>query len=339
MIVSTNVTEREWDAFVDRHPGATSCHLWRWRRVLERAFEHGAVYLAARRDSEIAGVLPTVMVKSWMFGRSLVSLPSLNYGGILADDAEAAQALLEHAAAVAAEHRASHVELRHRTRRFDHLPAKSHKVTMLLKLAGNEGAAWEQLDRKVRNQIKKAQKSGLTAATGGRELIDEFYSVFARNMRDLGTPVYGRRYFEAIVDEFPSNARMFVVRQGDVALAGGLGFAYRDTFEMPSASALRSARPLCANVLLYWHAMQHAIADGRTIFDFGRSTPGDGPFQFKRQWGAEPSPVAWEYRLLRGSMPDQSPSNPKFKAAIAMWKRLPLPVATWLGPSIVRSIP
>ena len=108
---------------------------------------------------------------------------------------------------------------------------------------------------------------------------------------------------------------------------------------MPSASALRSARPLCANVLLYWHAMQHAIADGRTIFDFGRSTPGDGPFQFKRQWGAEPSPVAWEYRLLRGGMPDQSPSNPKFKAAIAMWKRLPLPVATWLGPSIVRSIP
>ena len=339
MIVSTNVTEREWDAYVERHSGATSCHLWRWRRVLERAFEHEPVYLAARRGGEIAGVLPAMMMKSWMFGRSLVSLPSLNYGGILADDADAAQALLDEAAAVAAKHRASRVELRHRARQFDDLPAKQHKVTMLLKVEASESAAWEALDRKVRNQIKKAQKSGLQAVTGGRELIDEFYSVFAHNMRDLGTPVYGRRYFEAILNQFPSHARLFVVRQGNAALAGGLGFAYRDTFEMPNASALRAARPLCANVLLYWHAMQHAIADGRSVFDFGRSTPGDGPYQFKRQWGAEASPVAWEYRLLKGGVPDQSPSNPKFKAAIAMWKRLPVPVATWLGPSIVRSIP
>jgi len=340
LIVSTDTTEAEWDSFVERHPDASGYHLWRWRRVMERAFGHQTVYLAARRDDEVVGVLPAVMIKSRLFGRSLVSLPFLNYGGVVATDGDVARLLLDHAATVGSREGASHFELRHLVQRFADLPVKRHKVTMRLQLGSSETAAWEQLDRKVRNQIKKAQKSDLTAETGGRELLGDFYAVFAHNMRDLGTPVYGRGFFEEVFEQFPTNARVFIVRHGGSAIAAGIGYAFRDTLEMPWASSLKASRPLCANVLLYWHAMQHAIADGRTTFDFGRSTPGDGPFQFKRQWGAEPSPLAWEYRLFKGErLPDQSPSNPKFKAAIAMWKRLPVPVATWLGPAIVRSIP
>jgi len=340
LTVSTDITERDWDAFVERHPEATGYHLWRWRHVMERAFGHQTVYLAARRDADIVGVLPAVMIKSRLFGRSLVSLPFLNYGGVVATEADAARALVDHAGTVGAREGAAHLELRHMVQRFHDLPVKRHKVTMRLHLGSDETRAWEQLDRKVRNQVKKAQKSGLTAVTGGAELLREFYPVFAHNMRDLGTPVYGRKFFEEVFEQFPASARVFVVRLNADAVAAGIGYAFRDTLEMPWASALRSSRPLCANVLLYWHAMQHAMADGRTTFDFGRSTPGDGPFQFKRQWGAEPSPLAWEYRLFKGErLPDQSPSNPKFRAAIAMWKRLPVPVATWLGPAIVRSIP
>jgi FemAB-related protein (PEP-CTERM system-associated) len=249
------------------------------------------------------------------------------------------RALLDSAAAIASEEQVTHVELRHLVRRFDDLPVKQHKVTMLLRLAANEADAWTALDRKVRNQIKKAQKSGLTVENGGSELLGDFYAVFAENMRDLGTPVYSRRFFEEVLAVFPATARVFVARLAGAPVAAAITYGFRETLEVPWASALRSSRPLCANTLLYWHVMLHAIAEGRSTFDFGRSTPGDGPFQFKRQWGAEPSPLSWEYRLLKGDVPNTSPTNPKFQMAIAMWKRLPVPVATWLGPSIVRSIP
>jgi FemAB-related protein (PEP-CTERM system-associated) len=340
LIVSTDTTEVEWDSFVERHPDASGYHLWRWRRVMERAFGHRTVYLAARRDDDVVGVLPAVMIKSRLFGRSLVSLPFLNYGGVVASDAEVARLLLDHAASVGSREGASHFELRHLVQRFTDLPVKRHKVTMRLRLCSSETDQWAHIDRKVRNHIRKAQKSNLTGETGGRELLGDFYAVFAHNMRDLGTPVYGRRVFEEVFEQFPTAARVFVVRHEGSAVAAAIGYTFRDTIEIPWASSLKAYRPLCANTLLYWHAMQHAIANGLATFDFGRSTPGDGPFQFKSQWGAEPSPLAWEYRLFKGErLPDQSPSNPKFRAAIAMWKRLPVPVATWLGPAIVRSIP
>ena len=339
MIVTTHATEQEWDAFVEQSGDATGYHLWRWRRVMERAFGHRTLYLAARDGDAIVGVLPTVIMKSWLFGRSLVSLPFVNYGGVIAVNEDVRRALLDSAAAIASEEQVTHVELRHLVRRFDDLPVKQHKVTMLLRLAANEADAWTALDRKVRNQIKKAQKSGLTVENGGSELVGDFYAVFAENMRDLGTPVYSRRFFEEVLAVFPATARVFVARLAGAPVAAAITYGFRETLEVPWASALRSSRPLCANTLLYWHVMLHAIAEGRSTFDFGRSTPGDGPFQFKRQWGAEPSPLSWEYRLLKGDVPNVSPTNPKFQMAIAMWKRLPVPVATWLGPSIVRSIP
>ena len=339
MIVTTHATEQEWDAFVEQSGEATGYHLWRWRRVMERAFGHRTLYLAARDGDAIVGVLPTVIMKSWLFGRSLVSLPFVNYGGVIAVNEDVRRALLDSAAAIASEEQVTHVELRHLVRRFDDLPVKQHKVTMLLRLAANEADAWTALDRKVRNQIKKAQKSGLTVENGGSELLGDFYAVFAENMRDLGTPVYSRRFFEEVLAVFPATARVFVARLAGAPVAAAITYGFRETLEVPWASALRSSRPLCANTLLYWHVMLHAIAEGRSTFDFGRSTPGDGPFQFKRQWGAEPSPLSWEYRLLKGDVPNVSPTNPKFQMAIAMWKRLPVPVATWLGPSIVRSIP
>jgi FemAB-related protein (PEP-CTERM system-associated) len=339
VIVSNSVSEYEWDQFVERQPDASGYHLWRWRRVMTRAFGHETMYLAAREGEEIVGVLPTVLIKSWMFGRALVSLPFVNYGGVLAVGGDARRALVDAAASVAADARADHLELRHLVRHFEDLPVKQHKVTMRLRLAANEEQAWTSLDRKIRNQIKKAEKGGLTCETGGRELVADFYGVFAHNMRDLGTPVYGRVFFDAVLETFPTSARVFVVRLGRTPVAAAIAYAFRDTIEIPWASSLRSSRPLCANTLLYWHAVREAIAGGKAHFDFGRSTPGDGPFQFKRQWGAEPSTLAWEYRIFKGGVPNQNPSNPKYRSAIAVWKRLPVRLTTWIGPSIVRSIP
>ena len=338
--VTADVTESEWDRFVARHPHASPYHVWRWRQVFERAFGHETVYLAARDHGSIVAVLPLVIFNSRIFGRFAVSLPFVNYGGVLARDHASAVFLLQQGSALAAERRLAHVELRHTARQFPDLEARTHKVGMLLRLERDTAKAWESLDRKVRNHVRKAQKSQLTSRVGGAELLDRFYGVFARNMRDLGTPVYSRRFFAEVLAAFPDTARVFLVDSGDVTVAGAITLSHRDTLDNPWASSLREYRSLAPNTLMYWRMVEHAIETRHSVFDFGRSTPGEGTFQFKQQWGAEPTPLNWEYVLTNGrTLPNLSPSNPKFRAAIALWTRLPLAVANRLGPHIFRSIP
>lgn len=326
-----------WDLFVSSRPLATAYHSWGWRTVIDRTFGHRAHYFVARRGGRIEGILPLVEVKGLLFGRTLTSLPFVNYGGVLADTAEAAFALLEAAVATAGTVGATHIELRHIGRQFAELPCKTHKVTMRMPLAPG---LWERLDRKVRNQIRKAEKSDLRAERGGLALVPDFYTIFARNMRDLGTPVYTRRLFENVLDVFPDRAQIHVVRLKGQPIAAGVTFRSDGLIEVPWASSIRDFNNLCPNHLLYWHIMESAIADGCDTMDFGRSTPNEGTFKFKEQWGAEPVALHWEYWLPPGvAMPDQSPKNPKFRLAIEAWKRLPLPLANTVGPHIVRSIP
>jgi FemAB-related protein (PEP-CTERM system-associated) len=338
--VTAEVGEGEWDRFVARHPHASGYHLWKWRHVFESAFGHETVYLAAREHGSIVGVLPLVIFKSRVFGRFAVSLPFVNYGGVLARDGASAAFLQQRAAALMRERKLAHVELRHTARQFPELEARSHKVGMLLRLERDATQAWERLDRKVRNQVRKAEKSQMTTRVGGAELLDRFYGVFARNMRDLGTPVYSRRFFAAVLAAFPDTARVFLVDAGEVTVAGAITLSFRDTVENPWASSLREYRAMSPNTLMYWRMIEHAVATGHTTFDFGRSTPNEGTYNFKAQWGAEPTPLHWEY-VLDGArrLPNLSPSNPKYRAAIAVWTRLPLAVTNRLGPHIVRSIP
>lgn len=329
-----------WDAYVEQHPSSSGYHLYGWRGVFERAFGHPTYYLLARRGGQVVGVLPLVEVRSMIFGRSMVSLPFVNYGGVLASNDQAAEALFKTANERAASLGLDHVELRHRTAQFPNAPSKRHKVTMLLPLAETTEAMWNQLDRKVRNQVRKAEKSGLEAKILGADGLDAFYSIFATNMRDLGTPVYAKRLFAEVFAAFPDRTSCIVVHQADRPLAAGIGFRYRETMEMPWASSLKEYRALCGNVLLYWRALEHTINAGGRVFDFGRSTPDEGTFHFKRQWGANPHPLYWEYGLLRSkALPDHSPTNAKFALAVKLWQRLPLAIANLLGPAIVKGIP
>jgi serine/alanine adding enzyme len=335
--LASETEQTEWDAFVAGRPDATGYHEWAWRRVFQGAFGHECLYLAARRDGRIAGILPLVETRSFLFGRALTSLPFVNFGGVLADSDDTAHALVAESARLAASRRCRHVELRHVDRRFGDLPVKQHKVTMRLPL---EAEMWGRIDRKARNQVRKAEKSGLTVVRGGAELLPEFYRVFARNMRDLGTPVYPRKFFAAVLAAFADRTRLIVVRLKDTAVAAGLTYRTGDTVEIPWASSIRDYNPLCPNHLLYWHAIETALAEDVRMFDFGRSTPGEGTFKFKEQWGARPVQLHWEYWLASGdALPDQSPKNPKFRVAIESWKHLPLWLANTLGPGIVRGIP
>ena len=205
----------DWDQFVLSRRDASGYHLWGWRRVFENAFGHEAIYLAAREHGRIAGVLPLVVFRSRLFGKFAVSLPFVNYGGVCAEDDEVAQALVAKASSLAGERGLAHVELRHIERQLPLLPARTHKVTMRLALGDDVTGTWEGLDRKVRNQVRKAEKSGLTARTGGVELLGAVYDVLAQNMRDLGTPVYSRRFFEEVVKTFPATATVCLVDHGD----------------------------------------------------------------------------------------------------------------------------
>lgn len=328
------------EAYVTAHPLGSSYHRPIWLDVIRAAFGHETKYLVAESAGQIAGVLPLVFFRSRLFGRFAVSMPFVNYGGVLADTPEAEQALLARAIAETRRAGGTHLELRHLQQHFpEQLAPKLHKVAMRLELQNTVDAQWLALDRKLRNQVRKAEKSALTARNGGRDLLQEFYQVFARNMRDLGTPVYGVNFFKEILSAFPNHSRVFVVSVEGRPVAASLVHWHGHQIEVPWASSLREFNPLCANVLLYWQMLRFAIDRGFRTFDFGRSTHGEGTYHFKKQWGAEPDALVWEYWMADGRIPELNPKNPKFDLAIRAWRRLPLPIASALGPLVVRNIP
>jgi FemAB-related protein (PEP-CTERM system-associated) len=340
VVVHDRASREACERYVAAQRGGSAYHSPAWLDVIGRAFGHETRYLVAESGGAIAGVLPLVFFRSRVFGRFAVSLPFVNYGGVLADSTEAAHALVERAIADTRQAGGTHLELRHTHRLFPELTARRHKVAMTLDLEASVDRQWERLDRKVRNQVRKAEKSGLEPAIGGGELLDAFYTVFAHNMRDLGTPVYGIGFFREVLNTFADRARVFVVRHAGRPVAASIVHWHGSVMEVPWASSLREFNPLCANVLLYWRMLQLGVERRLRTFDFGRSTPGEGTFHFKRQWGAQPQELVWEYWATDGrALPDLSPANPRFGLAIRTWQRLPISVATALGPHIVRNIP
>ena len=334
-----------WDRYVLNHSMASGYQLMGWRRVVERAFGHRTFYLMARDQQEqVRGVLPLVFLSSRLFGRLfgrfLVSMPFVNYGGVLTDSFEAQRALLEAAAGLATNLGATHIELRHQSVLDLDWRSKQHKVSMRLDLPREYETLWKRFPSKLRSQIRRAEKEQLTVRIEGNEILDDFYRVFARNMRDLGTPVYGRRFFETIVEAFPKDARICVVYLGRQPVATGFLYGFQNTLEIPWASSDRRYNRLSANMLLYSSALEYACREGFQVFDFGRSSPGGGTSRFKEQWGAQPAPLYWYHWSADGhAVPDLSPKNSRYGLAIQVWKRLPIALTRIIGPSIVRNIP
>jgi len=334
-------SHEEWERYVLSHPEATNYHRAAWKRVVERSFGHRTHYLVATDDTgEIRGVLPLVHMDSRLFGSFLVSLPFFNYGGVLTDSDEATQVLVRRAGELRTETGAGYVELRHCDTIVDFLPSKQHKVTMILSLEKDADAQWKGFNAKLRNQVRKAEKSGLVPTIGGLELLDGFYDVFARNMRDLGTPVYGKDFFRNVLTELPDATRIIAVSHSGTIIAAAIATWFRDTIEIPWASSIADYKSMCPNNMLYWEAIRFAIGAGFEKFDFGRSTPNEGTFNFKKQWGALAVPLSWQYLMEEGkALPELNPHNPKYEMAIRIWRKLPLGLTRILGPSIVRSIP
>jgi FemAB-related protein (PEP-CTERM system-associated) len=312
-----------------------------WLNVLERGFHHTAYALEATANGQTVGYLPLAYVRSLLFGRFLVSLPYLNSGGVIADDEITQQNLIGAAVRLADSLKVKYLELRHETA-AEHasLTGKlTSKVHMRLELPSFVGPLWERLPAKVRNQVRKGEKSGLTVHWGGRELLGEFYTVFSRNMRDLGTPVYGFGFFASILSQFEGAAELCVVRAGTQPAAAALLLHGKGISEVPSASCLREHNATCANMLMYWNLLDRAVQRGQAVFDFGRSTEDSGTHKFKKQWGAEPEPAIWQYYLRTGSTTEMRPDNPRYQRFIRIWQKLPVGLTRLIGPPIVRGIP
>ena len=312
-----------------------------WMAVLGNGLKHEPYCVAASRGDRLVGLLPLCYVRSRLFGRFLVSLPYLNTGGVLADDEDIARAIIDRAVDLADLLKVRYLELRHE-KPIEH-PALTQtltsKVHMRLPLPNTSEQLWADFDPKVRNQIRKGEKSGLAVYWGGAELLDEFYVVFAQNIRDLGTPVFARRLFKSVLQQFPNKAELCVVRCQERPLAAGLLVHGPGVSEVPSASSLRRHNSSNANMLMYWHLLQRAISRGQCVLDFGRSSPDSNTFRFKKQWGAKPEPAAWQYYVREGSVSDMRIESGKYDRLVRLWRRLPVPVTRWIGPAIVRGIP
>lgn len=330
-----------WEEYVAASGNATAYHQLGWKQVVETSFGHRTYYLLSENaQGKIDGILPMVQLRSLLFGNFFVSLPYFNYGGICIDRRELSGALIQAAIRVAKKEGAAHLEIRETVRLEDGLPCKSEKVSMRLDLPGSAEALWNVFPSKLKSQIRKPQKEGFSVSIGGEEEIDSFYRVFSKNMKDLGTPVYPRRFFREIIRSFPLSTSICVVRDKNAPVAAGFLVGFKNTLEIPWASSLREYNRLAPNMLLYWSALSFAIERGYGVFDFGRSTPGEGTYQFKAQWGAKPVPLYWYYWLRgAGSLPEMNPKNKKYRFAIEIWKRLPLVITQVVGPRIVRNLP
>ena len=329
---------QQWDRFVMACPDATFFHRAGWQNVLKDVFRHETWFLMARGEDGVEGVLPLARIKSLLFGHSLVSLPFAVYGGVAASNPQAADALEHEAQALARRLGVQHLELRNVQARHADWPAQDLYVTFRKNLLEGEEANLLAIPRKQRAMVRKGIKNGLRSDIDPN--ADRFFPLYAGNMHRHGTPALPKRYFEALLNEFAGDAEVLTVQGLDGrALSSVLSFYFRDEVLPYYAGDDQSARDVAANDFKYWELMRRACDRGLKVFDYGRSKQGTGSFSFKKNWGFEPQPLRYEYCLYkRDAVPQNNPANAKYRLLIDAWRRMPIGLANWLGPFVVRNL-
>jgi FemAB-related protein (PEP-CTERM system-associated) len=327
-----------WEAFVANTPAATFFHRAGWLKIMQEVFRHPAFFLYAERAGSIEGILPLAQVNSRLFGNSLIAMPFAVYGGVVAENAEAAAALEAEAETIARTLDVDHLEYRNVDARHADWPRQDLYVTFRKEILPDEEANMLAIPRKQRAMVRKSFKNGL------RSEIDpdasRFFALYADNVRRHGTPALPRKYFDSLLREFGKDCEVLtIVDDAGTPVSSVLSFYFRDEVLPYYAGDAVRARELAANDFKYWELMRRSCARGLKVFDYGRSKVGAGSYSFKKNWGFEPTPLNYEYRLYkRDAIPQNNPNNPKYKLMIATWRRLPLWVANRLGPLIVRNL-
>jgi FemAB-related protein (PEP-CTERM system-associated) len=327
-----------WDAFVMACPTATFFHRAAWQHILRDVFKHEPYYLCAKDGDRITGVLPLAHVKSLLFGNALTSLPFAVYGGVAALDEDSATALEAEAQRLAQSLGVDHLELRQLDRSHGAWPAQDLYVTFRKEILAEEEANMLAIPRKQRAMVRKGIKNGLKSEID--KSVDRFFSLYADNVHRHGTPALPKKYFEALQRHFADDVEVLTVTTNEGKLLSSvLTFYFRDEVLPYYAGDDEAARDLAANDFKYWELMRRACARGLKLFDYGRSKQGTGSYSFKKNWGFEPKPLRYEYCLYKSqAVPQNNPSNAKYKLMIETWRRLPIGLANWLGPFVVRSL-
>ena len=328
-----------WDDFVRAAPTATFCHLAGWERVISAAFGHATHYAVAEQDGAIVGVLPLARMRTLLFGDSLASTPFCVYGGPVAATPEAADALERHALEIMRRTGAPSLEFRRldaADRGWQERPPLY--FTFRKPITGDAESDMKAIPRKQRAMVRKGIQNGLRSVAD-RD-TDRLHRVYAESVRNLGTPVFPRRYFRLLAETFAEAVDVVTILHEDRPVAAVLNFHFRGEVAPYYGGGTRAARALAANDFMYWEVMRRAGSErGTRLFDFGRSKSGTGAFDFKTYWGFTPQPLHYCYRLREGArLPDNNPANPKYRLLIAAWRRLPLSVANLLGPPLVRGL-
>lgn len=326
-----------WDAFVESCPEASFFHKAGWREVLERAFGHNTHYLYAEDQGQILGILPLGQVESLLFGNALVSTPFCVYGGIAAVSDEARAALDQAACNLARELQVDHLELRNVRPSGSGRPCKDLYVSFRKELDPDPEKNLLAIPRKQRAVVRKGITGGLTSAIDPS--VERFYEAYAESVRNLGTPVFAKNYFRILQEVFGGACEVLSIEHRGRVVSSVMSFYFRDEVLPYYGGGTHEAREVQANDFMYWEVMRRAVERGVRVFDYGRSKQGTGSYRFKTHWGFEPTPLHYEYELVKAcSVPDVNPLNPKYRLFIAAWKHLPLPVSKLVGPWLSRNL-
>ena len=312
-----------------------------WKKTIEEVFGYRPMYLMAVEGEQVRGVLPLFLVKNLLVRSALISSPFAVYGGVLADSDEVRDLIREHVTALAESIGVQYVELRNshpdQCLGFSRI---SRYVTFTQEIGPNEEAMLEAIPRKTRRMVRISLKSGLTTRQQGSD-ISAFYDLYSRSLRRLGTPSFPSRHFASLIANFGDMVDIREVTLQGKAVAAVMSFYFRER-ALPYYGASDPAyNSLAPSNFMYFDQMRWAGRNGYRIFDFGRSKKvQSGSYDFKSHWGMLETELPYEMLLVkRKTLPNFSPNNPKFQAAIKVWQRLPLSVTRMLGPRLVRLFP
>lgn len=329
---------QNWDAYVERTNDATFFHRAGWKLVLERAFGHKTYFLYAEDEGEIVGVLPLAQIRSVLFGNSLTSLPFCVYGGIVADNDEAAALLRAEACRLADSLNVSALELRNNRPGDAGWPVKELYFTFKKAIESEDEANLMAIPNRQRAMIRKGIKEGLQSEWD--EGTERLYRVYSESVRNLGTPVFSSKYLRILQEVFGTDCSILIITHNGQDVAGVMNFYFRDEVLPYYGGSTAMARTIKGvNHFLYWELMRRSREQGYRVFDFGRSKAGTGPYSFKKNFGFKAQALPYEYYLVKSdAVPDLNPLNPKYRLLVNTWGKLPLPVANFIGPFLARSL-
>lgn len=327
-----------WDSFLDTQPDSTFFHRHAWSDIIREAFGHQPHYLAAEREGKIEGVLPLVHVKSLLFGSTLSSLPFCVYGGEVAATKEARDLLRRSACDLAKDLAVDSLELRNISPSPYGWPVKDLYATFRKPIEPDVESNMKAIPKRQRAMVRKGINAGLVSEASDDS--DRLYRVYAESVRNLGTPVFSKRYFRILKDVFGTDCRILMIQHAGRDVAGVMSFYFRGQVLPYYGGSLSVARDIKGcNDFMYWELMRISCEEGYRSFDFGRSKQGTGPYKFKKNWGFSPEPLHYEYFLVKAdAIPEVNPLNPRYRLLVNTWQRLPLPIANLLGPKVARSL-